>query len=417
MKKSFLLAIVCITLPSLMFSQAVGINNPAPHASSVLDIQSTTRGVLMPRMTTQQRTDIASPAEGLKVFDTDTKTFWFYNGTGWIESATGAATNFWSLSGNDIFKSNTGNVGIGTSTPADLFTVQSASNSFGITHTDGTIKITTFVGGGSGGGWMGTQSNHPFHIYTNNNVTPNVTFTTGFNSEFKGVSPSIRLIDGSANSGTLQSSGNNLIVSARTSSFTTPGNLILQIPLGTSLLAGNVGIGTSVVPDKLTVDAGTGEYGITQTDGTITVGSWVGNGGGYYGTKTNHPLRFFTNNAATQMTILVNGNVGIGTANPTYKLSVKGNIRSEEVVVETGWADYVFDETYSLRPLNEVEKFIRQHKHLPNIPSAKEIEIKGLHLGDVQKRMMEKIEELTLYIIKQQKEIDELKKSVSSNPE
>lgn len=106
------------------------------------------------------------------------------------------------------------------------------------------------------------------------------------------------------------------------------------------------------------------------------------------------------------------GQLGIGTANlGTYRLTVNGNIRSKEVVVETGWADYVFDKNYSLRSLEEVEKFIQLNKHLPNIPSQKEIEENGLHLGDIQKAMMEKIEELTLYVIDLKKEIVELKKA------
>jgi len=104
------------------------------------------------------------------------------------------------------------------------------------------------------------------------------------------------------------------------------------------------------------------------------------------------------------------GNVGIGTLNPTTKLAVNGDIRTKEVVVESNnWPDYVFDEKHTLISLDEVEKFIQQHKHLPNMPSAKEVEEKGLHLGDVQKRMMEKIEELTLYVIELKKEIAQLK--------
>ena len=110
------------------------------------------------------------------------------------------------------------------------------------------------------------------------------------------------------------------------------------------------------------------------------------------------------------MTILPNGNVGIGTTNPSYKLSVKGNIRSEELVVETGWADYVFEKSYNLKPLYEVEAFIQKNKHLEGIPSAKEIQANGLSVGAVQTRMMEKIEELTLYIIELKKELDSLKK-------
>ncbi len=105
------------------------------------------------------------------------------------------------------------------------------------------------------------------------------------------------------------------------------------------------------------------------------------------------------------------GNVGIGTDNPTYKLSVLGNIRSNEVVVETGWADYVFNEKYVLKPLSEIEKFIQLNKHLPGIPSALEIQKNGLPVGETQKMMMEKIEELTLYIIQLNKRIEELEKT------
>ena len=126
-------------------------------------------------------------------------------------------------------------------------------------------------------------------------------------------------------------------------------------------------------------------------------------------------MRIFSNDVSAIFIAAATGNVGIGTDNPTYKLSVNGNIHSKEVVVETGWADYVFDKKYKLVPLDEVEKFIVQNKRLPGIPSAAEIETKGLHLADTQKKMMEKIEELTLYIIRQQKEIDALKKAVLKN--
>ena len=104
------------------------------------------------------------------------------------------------------------------------------------------------------------------------------------------------------------------------------------------------------------------------------------------------------------------GNVGIGTLSPgAYKLAVNGNIRSKEVTVETdNWPDFVFDKKYNLPSLKNVEAFISEHNHLPNIPSAKEIETNGLQLGDVQKKMMQKIEELTLYIIEQNKRIEKL---------
>src|SRR6185503_19451608 len=127
------------------------------------------------------------------------------------------------------------------------------------------------------------------------------------------------------------------------------------------------------------------------------------------GASPGYPIFFSTNNYGATMTIADNGNVGIGTTTPVHKLAVNGTIRSKEVIVETGWADYVFEKNYRLMPLYELEKFIRQNKHLPNIPSAKEVEEKGLSLGDMQRRMMEKIEEQAFYIIDLKKEIIFLK--------
>jgi hypothetical protein len=119
----------------------------------------------------------------------------------------------------------------------------------------------------------------------------------------------------------------------------------------------------------------------------------------------------FVGGGASKLAInLASGNVGIGTTNPTYRLSVNGTIRAKEVRVETGWADYVFDKDYKLLSLKAVAKFIEQNKRLPNIPSAEEIQKDGLEVAKMQTKMMEKIEELTLYIIDLQKQIDQLKK-------
>ena len=96
-----------------------------------------------------------------------------------------------------------------------------------------------------------------------------------------------------------------------------------------------------------------------------------------------------------------NGNVGIGTItpDPSFKLSVNGSIRSKEVKVEANWSDFVFYDNYELRTLEEVEKHINEKGHLPEIPSEAEVTENGINLGEMNAKLLQKIEELTLYMI------------------
>ncbi|MDQ0591966.1 putative coiled-coil protein SlyX [Chryseobacterium ginsenosidimutans] len=144
-------------------------------------------------------------------------------------------------------------------------------------------------------------------------------------------------------------------------------------------------------------------------------------------TMVNKPISIGTNNIE-RMRITANGNVGIGSKNPDALLSVKGLIHANEVKVDLAVpADYVFQKYYTgnsaLKPeykmptLDEVEKFTKENNHLPNVPSAKEIQTKGLNVGEMSNLLLQKIEELTLYTIEQNKALKEQNKAIQEQNE
>jgi len=111
------------------------------------------------------------------------------------------------------------------------------------------------------------------------------------------------------------------------------------------------------------------------------------------------------------------GHVGIGgVENPAERLVVDGTICAKEVRVSLSgapcWPDYVFEDDYKLKSLSELEDFIKTNKHLPGIPNAQEVANNGVELGDMQARLLKKIEELTLYIIELKNENEEIKKII-----
>ncbi|TKC56598.1 hypothetical protein FBD94_23075 [Pedobacter hiemivivus] len=134
--------------------------------------------------------------------------------------------------------------------------------------------------------------------------------------------------------------------------------------------------------------------------------------------STGVPFRV-DKNSISQFEIFNNGNaffggdVGIGTTTPKEKLSVNGKIRAREVKVEnTNWPDYVFTQSYRLPPLQETEKHIKEKGHLPGIPSAAEVKANGIDLGEMNAKLLQKIEELTLHLIEQNKIIETYNKKM-----
>ena len=347
----------------LSHAQSVSINEDAsvPDPSALLDIKSSSKGLLIPRMSSAERTGVANAALGLLVYDNETESFWYYKATGWTELATGggSTTNFWDTDGTHIYNNNTGNVGIGTLTPLDKLTVETDNNSYGITHRSiqGNI-LSTRIGGTTAG--FGTFSPTDMRIFSGGLSRVFISQATG------------------------------------------------EVFIGTD----NTSVGR-----KLTVQTLNNSDGISHIgEGGNILSTRIGGTSAGIGTFSNTHMRIFCKGRSDIFIAEATGNVGIGYENfGTYKLAVNGSVRSKEVVVEeTGWADYVFDKKYKLPSLDDVEKFIQQNKHLPNIPSAKEVEEKGLHLGDMQKKMMEKIEELTLYVIEANKQLQKTTKEVAT---
>jgi hypothetical protein len=191
--------------------------------------------------------------------------------------------------------------------------------------------------------------------------------------------------------------------------------------------SGNIGIGDSAPQSKLSLKEGgqhlnfitnkklAGTWPPTSEATTMTIQS-SGNSAGN--------LAFATGNSEA-MRITANGYVGIGTTTPDQKLTVNGIIHAKEIIVDTNITpDYVFQKYYTgksnlksdyvMPTLAEIESFTKNNHHLPNVPSAQEVQQNGLSLGEMSNVLLQKVEELTLYIIEQNKDIEELKAQVTA---
>jgi len=196
--------------------------------------------------------------------------------------------------------------------------------------------------------------------------------------------------------------------------------------------SGEVGIGTISPREKIDI-RGNISFGSNGDQKILRVGGEIAgddlvilNGQGSYnqriklidGNTTNqHGFAFETTidggSNWNRDFVIKGGNVGIGTSNPQSLLAVNGVITSKEVQVTIeGWSDFVFNKDYELKDLAEVESFIEENNHLPDIPSEKEVLENGIQVGEMNARLLQKIEELTLYMIEQNKKTDKLVEEV-----
>jgi hypothetical protein len=164
----------------------------------------------------------------------------------------------------------------------------------------------------------------------------------------------------------------------------------------------------------LTDTAGDGNLSLRPANSSDTTswklsGNTVIAGKNFLGSSNNVSLRFKTNNIERMIVDSI-GRVGIGVTNMTdntYNLYVEKGIRTRKVKVDAGtWADFVFDADYKLPSLTDVENYIQQNKHLSGVPSANDVQKEGVDLGETQKVLLQKIEELTLYVIEQNKKME-----------
>jgi hypothetical protein len=348
-----------------------------------------------------------------------------------VATAVHAQTNLWQ---------NSGNIGIGTTNPgAKLDVVGNIRSSGGI------VSTASSAGGlfmGYGGGLDGS-SYQLFALYadTSNGLyfdAPRDGAGNKVDIQFNwrgGGSPGLLIKGGSGNVGigtgspigkldvsTNAASDNALVLSSsrgfaenrnwRVSldqnvegqleiapSTTKGGNVFTNTALAISN-AGNVGIGTIAPGARLSIRGDGSVDPLQLSDGTrsFRIGPSVGSSQGFN--------IYDDTAAAVRMRIDNGGNVGIGTTTPSHKLTVNGTVRAKEVIVDTGWSDYVFADDYKLASLADVESHIKTTKHLPGVPSAQEVAEKGVSVGDMQAVLLAKIEELTLHVIAQEKRLN-----------
>ncbi|NLR81032.1 hypothetical protein [Chitinophaga eiseniae] len=320
-----------------------------------------------------------------------------------------------------------------------LLTVCATAQDLQTVTTNGNTTTNRVVLGSTDDGFSKLQVNGGIALswgLSNTSNRPPVTNGTSF--EIRGRSTSYYLDDGflrlTAGGGTNASTKSYIDLSG----YSNVPDMQQNIVFGTSALermrinaAGFVGIGVAAPTARLEVggnakingpiasiisDPGIGGMIVLDNPAKKTPGtasSWkIMNMSGSYGNS----LQFWAYDSlgcpsglcASRFTLMDNGNVGIGTRNPQSLLAVAGTITAQRVkVTMTGWSDYVFDPGYRLPSLSSVEKYIAGNKHLPDIPAEAEIVRDGLDVGDMQQKQMKKIEELTLYLIDQHKQLEQ----------
>ncbi|HLF63455.1 MAG TPA: hypothetical protein VI603_06875 [Saprospiraceae bacterium] len=354
------------------FSQGIGIGTNTPHTSAILELKSSTKGLLFPRTSTVSRIAMTG-IKGLMVYDTTLSQLFYHTGTGWQQVTSGPHPPLtWHVSqidDDDIFNNNSGTVGIGF---ADQMPTYKLSVN-GTVYVQDAAKTTIRLNGTP----AATEARILWELPSN---TMDYNITQYLNS---------------------------LYISRTTGSLGFVNDLVVTNN-------GYIGIGTNAPETKLNIiggtDVGNGSGGFLQlgANNSINIGF------------DNNEIQARNNGVVTRLHLNNGGGtvqIGNVIAPSTYSLAVNGKIICEELKIQDSndWADYVFADGYSLKSFDDLRNFINTHHHLPNIPDAKTIEINGIEVGEMQKRMMEKIEELTLYMLQLEEKIRLMERTLEAS--
>jgi hypothetical protein len=331
----------------------------------------------------------------------------------------------WATSGINIYNTNSGLIGIGTSSPAYLVDIFSPDNSSGNTrlhiantvssgiNAPGSFPVIEVLGArGDGnttfGGRLALGSRRTDGNALSSQTLGSVLFggqygtSTTFQSANILYPASIQGVAEGTFTGASAMPTGIAFFTGITGSDVGTGNLSYGTERMRITNTGNVGIGLNNPFAKLQVWGGSFAATGTDLNGTLIASTQAG-------------IAYIGNNTLTNgIAINSSGSVGIGTATTfTYKLAVNGSAIFTQAVVKlnANWPDYVFKKGYTLPSLKSVEEYLIVNGHLPGLPSAESVQKNGLDLGSTQAKLLEKIEELTLYSLDLQKKVEKLEET------
>jgi hypothetical protein len=416
----------------------------------MLDVKATGKGILAPRMTFAQRP--AAPVAGLIIYQTDAIAgFYYYDGAAWQKFGS-SSNDFWQPSGADIYF-NAGRVGIGLTNPDNygLNVTNYVSGKAAIKGNDessflyatgmlGVLEPATLGAplevvnagvfgikpnaGGNGAAVYGWNNDDNTVNYAGIFISDGINLTSvnyGLYGQAKGAGTNYAgrykgrvLIEGFMGGEGAADSLNTLLSSQVMHTRSTDTRALEGISkpapgygIGVYGEGGWMGLRGQANATTYTSFA----YGVFGE----AYGSGTGTRIGIYGTAsggTTNWAGYFSSGS-----VYVGNDLRIGTTTQAtgYSLSVNGKIACTEVLVQAlaSWPDYVFSKDYSLMSLPELEHSIQLNNHLPGIPSAIEVKNSGIQVGEMQNKLLEKVEELTLYLIEQNKQISELKEEIN----